>query len=197
MGSNPIGRIARVLNPGLVEMEDRIGWLESRLRTLSAYSPKPLNHGYGWLAAKPKNAEGIPSITLDLGDTYPISEIFVIPSHPRPSETHRMFPLRIRIETAMDSDFSDSQLVYETRDKLHENQDGYPLRVVSRDVDARYLRVSVPLGHFRGDQSISAISEIVALSGGEPVSFSATVSATDSMDTPGQWEPRFAIDGAP
>lgn len=193
--SNPIGRIARVLNPSLVELEERIGWLESRLRDLSAYSPKPLSQGYGWQSVSSKGATEVPSITLDLRDTYPLSEIFIIPCHPRPSENQRLFPLKIQIEAALEPDFSDAQLVYETRHTLHESQDGYPLRVVTRDVDARFLRVSVPLGHFRGDQSIAAIAEIVALSGGEPVSFSASVSATHSMDTPDQWEPRFAIDG--
>lgn len=193
--SNPIGRIARVINPGLVEMEDRMSWLESRLRNLSAFSPKPLNQGHGWLSGKAKESDEFPTITLDLGDTYQISEIFVVPTHPRPSETSRMFPLRLTIETSLDPDFEHAQLVYETGSKLHEQLHGYPLRVVSRDVDARYIRVSVPLGHFRSGQSISAISEIVALSGGEPVSFSSSVTATHSMDTPGQWEPKFVVDG--
>lgn len=195
MSSSPIGRIARVINPSLVEMEDRMGRLTSRLRTLSTYSPKPLNHGYGWFHGKPKDSKEVPTLTLDLGDTYPISEIFLIPAHPRPTETSRMFPLRIAIETSLDADFEHSQLVYETRNKLHEDQDGFPLRIVSRDVEARYVRLSVPLGHFRGEQCISAIAEIVAISGGEPVSFGAAVTATHSMDTPNQWEARFAVDG--
>ena len=193
--SNPIGRIARVLNPKLVEIEERIGWLERRLRKLSAYAPKPLNHGYGWQSIRANGATEIPSLTLDLHDTYPLSEIFIVPSQLRPSENQRYFPLRIRIETSLTADFSDAQLVYETRDKLHESQAGFPLRVVTRDVEARYVRLSIPLGHFRGDQSIAAISEFVALSGGEPVSFSASVTATQSLDSPNQWEPRFAIDG--
>jgi len=193
--SNPIGQIARVLNPELVELEERIGWLERRMRTLASFSPKPLNHGYGWQSCRPKDSDEIPSLTLDLQDTFPLSEIFVIPCHPRPSENQRYFPLQIRIETALQPDFSDAQLVYETRDKIHEDQGGFPLRVVTRDVDARYVRLSVPLGHFRGDQSIASIAEIVTLSGGEPVSFSSTVSATHSMDTPGEWSPDYAIDG--
>ncbi|MBK1827745.1 sensor histidine kinase [Haloferula rosea] len=193
--SNPIGRIARVLNPKLVEIEERIGWLERRLRQLSAYAPKPLNHGYGWQSIRANGATEIPTLTLDLQDTYPISEIFIVPSQLRPSENQRYFPLRIQIETSLTPDFSDAQLVYETRDKLHESQAGFPLRIVTRDVEARYVRLSIPLGHFRGDQSIAAISEFVALSGGEPVSFSASVTATHSLDSPNQWEPKFAIDG--
>ncbi|MFM2243647.1 MAG: hypothetical protein RLZ97_2503, partial [Verrucomicrobiota bacterium] len=58
-----------------------------------------------------------------------------------------------------------------------------------------YVRLKVLLGHFRGPQALSTISEFMVFSGGEPVSFGATVTATGSVDGEDQWNPSFAIDG--
>ena len=120
-----------------------------------------------------------------------VPEPYVLP----PGETARFFPLKLQIAASLTEDFEDAQLVYETRGKIHEDQGGYPLRVITRDVDARFIRISIPLGHYRGDRSMAALSEVVVLSGGEPVSFGATVEATQSLNSPEKWQPEFIIDG--
>ncbi|BCX49266.1 hypothetical protein HAHE_31740 [Haloferula helveola] len=192
--NNPIGRVARLLNPKLVEVEDRLTWLEERLRGLATFSPKPLSKEHGWRCASHGKDEQ-PSLTLDLGDTYPLSDIFLIPAQPQVGDARTLFPLRIRIETSLDPDFREALVIYDTKDKIHEDQDPYPLRVVARDIDARYVRLTVALGHFRGSQATAALSEMVVISGGEPVSFGAKVTSTHGLDSPGQWDAQYAVDG--
>ncbi|MCH7226511.1 histidine kinase [Haloferula sp. A504] len=192
--SHPIGRVARLINPSLVEVEDRLTWLENRVRGLAVYSPKPLKETFGWRAVQDGD-QPPPSLTLDLGDVYPLEDIFLVPAQIVLGESRTLFPMRIRIEAALDKDFSDARVIYETRQKIHENQDGYPMRIVARDVDARYVRLRVLLGHHRGFQSISSLAEMVIISGGEPVSFGAKVSAHGSLDDPGYWDANYVIDG--
>ncbi len=192
--SNPIGRVARLINPSLVEVEDRLGWLENRLRSLAVYSPKPLNEDFGWRAVQ-TDGNSPPSLTLDLGDIYPLDDIFLIPAQVLNGESRTFFPMRLQVEAALEPDFSDARLIYETRGKIHEQQDGYPVRILARDIDARYVRLRVLLGHHRGLRSLATISEMVVISGGQPVSFNAEVSAHGSLDESGRWDPRYAIDG--
>jgi signal transduction histidine kinase len=192
---NPIGRIARVVNPKLNELESRIVWLEGRLRYLSAYNPKSLQRGLGWRGGQLRGADTPPSLTLDLGETYSLNDIYVVPSQPQTSDGKRLFPLEMRVEAALDPDFKEGRVIYETRDGSQEEQEGYPLRIVSHDIDARYVRLTVLLGHHQGNHSISAISELVVVSGGEPVSIHAEVESENAMSGPGRWEPQFAIDG--
>lgn len=193
--SHPLGRMARLINPSLVEVEERIDFLEKRLQTLAAFSPKPSRYGFGWRAGQLSGDEAPPSLTLDLGDVYPLSDVWVLPSWPQFGEERLLFPLRLKVEVANNADFSDATTVYATSNKLHEDQSGQPLRIPAQDIDARYVRLKVLLGHFRGPQALSTISEFMVFSGGEPVSFGATVTATGSVDGEDQWNPSFAIDG--
>ncbi len=192
--SNPIGRVARLINPSLVEIEDRLSWLEDRLRGLAVYSPKPLNEAFGWRTVQ-ATGDPPPSLTLDLGDIYPLEDIFLVPAQTLTGEARTFFPLRFQIEAALSEDFSDARVIYETRGKIHEPQDGYPVRVTARDIDARFIRLRVLLGHHHGLQSLSALSELVVVSGGQPVSFGGRISAHGSLNDPGYWDPAFVIDG--
>jgi len=193
--SNPIGRVARLFNPRLKEVEGRLDWLYNRLRGLATYTPRPLPDRFGWRAARPANSGAAPTLTLDLGDIYPLGEVHVIPAQPHPGETATLFPLRYRVEAMIEPDDPDPTLIYRTQNRLHESQDGYPRRLPARDIDARYLRLVIEQGHFRGAQNVAAISELVVTSGGEPISFAASVEATHCLDSDGRWEAPFAIDG--
>lgn len=193
--SNPIGRVARLFNPKLVQVEDRIDWLQGRLRTLAVYSPRPLKEGMGWRAGRLDPEGGDPSLTLDLHDVYPLSEIYLIPAQPQPGDSENLFPLQFRVEASRDPDFSQIEEVFDTGSTSFTSPGGYPVRIPARDIDARFVRVIVHKGQFRGIADLAALSEIVVISGGEPVSFGATVSTTQSMDIPGGWESRFINDG--
>lgn len=192
--TNPIGRVARLINPSLVEIEQRLHWLEERLLGLAVYSPKPLNEAYGWRAVR-SEGDPPPSLTLDLGDIYPLDDIFLIPAQTLSGESRTFFPLRLQVEAAIEEDFSDARVIYETRNKIHEEQDGYPIRIAARDIDARFIRLRVLLGHYRGLQALATLSELMIVSGGEPVSLGARVSARGSLDDPGYWSPEFVVDG--
>jgi signal transduction histidine kinase len=193
--SNPIGRVARLFNPQLVEVEDRIDWLQSRLRGLAAYSPRPLKEAIGWRAGWIEADIEDPTITLDLGGVFPLSEIYLIPAQNQTSLNSRLFPYRFKLETSRSPDFSDGQDIFSTGERSFNKSDGFPCRIYVRDVDARYVRLTLQQGHRHGLHNIAALSELVVISGGEPVSFGATVTATHSMDGTNEWSASFINDG--
>lgn len=193
--SNPIGRVARLINPHLVEVEDRIDWLQSRLLGLCAYSPRPLKNSLGWRAGWIEADVTDPSITLDLGGVYPLSDIYLIPAQQQISFNSRLFPFRFKVETSRTPDFEHSDIVFERIEESKDANDGYPFRIHARDVDARYVRLSLQQGHRHGLHNIAALSEMVVISGGEPVSFGASVTATHSISNSIEWSPNFINDG--
>ncbi|GAA5483298.1 sensor histidine kinase [Haloferula sargassicola] len=192
--TNPISRMARIINPQLTELEQRIDALNDRVRSMAPFSPKPVREELGWRAMQAQGGDK-PTLTLDLGEVYPLSDIYVIPALPPFGETRRLFPLKLTLDTARSADFADARKVYSTPANTNESQDGYPLRVNTRDLDARYVRLTVDTGYSRGDYSISMISELMVLSGGQPVSLTATATATGSMNSGFDWSPKYAIDG--
>ncbi|MEM1085993.1 MAG: discoidin domain-containing protein [Verrucomicrobiota bacterium] len=193
--SNPIGRVARLFNPQLVEVEDRIDWLQRRVNGLAAYSPRPLKGAFGWRAGWVGADTEAPSITLDLGDVYPLSDVYLVPAQEQPTLESRLFPTQFRIETSRSADFTEPETVFATGDNTHNVRDGYPLRVHARDVDARYVRLVIEQGHRHGLHHIAALSEIIVISGGEPISFGAEVKASHSMSGSNDWSPQFINDG--
>lgn len=193
--TDPISRMARIINPELAELEQRIDSLNHRVREMAPYLPKPVKQQFGWRAIQEQGAAK-PTLTLDLGEIYPLSDIYLIPALPPFGETRRLFPQRLTIEAARAADFSDATTVYSTPAGTIENQEeGYPLRAYARDLDARYVRLTVDAGHARGTHTLSMIAEMMVLSGDQPVSLTATASGTGSMDSPFQWKPEYAIDG--
>ena len=193
--SNPIGRVARLFNPELVQVEDRIDWLQNRLHGLAAYSPRPLKDAIGWRAGWIDADITAPCLTLDLGGVYPLSDIYLVPSQEQFSLNSRLFPLQFRVETSRTSDFEDCDTVFATGENSIVNKDGYPLRIPALDVDARYVRLTLEAGHRRGTHHVACLSEMVVISGGEPISFGASVTASHSMNAANEWDPEFIKDG--
>ncbi|MGB6223520.1 MAG: histidine kinase [Haloferula sp.] len=193
--SNPIGRVARLFNPELVQVEDRIDWLQSRLRGLSAYTPRPLKESLGWRAGWIEADIEDPSITLDLGGVYPLSDVYLIPAQEQLSLNSRLFPYRFKVEASRSPDFVDAETLFQSSETNLGTVEGYPFRIQARDIDAQYVRLTLQQGHRHGLHHIAALSEMVVISGGEPVSFGATVSATHSMNGSNEWSADFINDG--
>jgi hypothetical protein len=152
-------------------------------------------HSQGWRSVKFWRGDDDPSAVIDLGEVYPLGEVFVIPASPQLGDTRTLFPQQIRLEASLTRDFSDATEVYSTPERTTEDPSSYPVRIPTSEVDARYVKLTVLQGNFRGTQSVASIAEIFVFSGGEPVSLGAEVTATGSMNADDHWEPEFLTDG--
>lgn len=193
--THPISRAARIVNPSLAELEGRIGFLSGQLRQTPPYAPKPSMHSQGWRCVKFWRGDDDPSAVIDLGEVYPLGEVFIIPASPQFGDTRTLFPQQIRLESSLSDDFSDAATIYTTPEGTTEDSSSYPVRIPTSEIDARYVKLTVVQGNFRGTQSVASIAEIFVFSGGEPVSLGAKVTATGSMNAEDQWMPEFLTDG--
>lgn len=191
---NPISQLARLVNPKLVEVENRINWLEHEALTLAKYRQFPLKHGLGYRGCRlsPKGAD--PTIVMDLGRKTRINHIYLVPCQLEYLNDYGIFPKRFTIEVSDTPDFTQAQLVYRTVFNTHSRTNGIPA-VFSSRFSARYIRISIQEGHQKGAIDLFGISEFIVISNGDPVSFNASISTTGNLDSPGLWYPEALIDG--
>jgi len=193
--ANPIGRVARLFNRKLVQVEDRILWLQSRMDVLAVFAEKPLKESIGWRCGKMDESAGDPWIALDLGKEVPLEQIFLVPAQRQAGDLNDLFPRRFIIEAATKQDFSDARKVYETGTQSQPSPEGFPVQYNGDGLPARHVRLILKEGHRRGLPGVCALSEIFVFSNQQPVSLGAKVSTNQSVYIPGMWEPSFVVDG--
>jgi hypothetical protein len=106
-GMNPIGKVARLLNPELVKIEDRLAWLNQRLSTLADAELRTMHSAYGFRGARPKADAPDPEIVVDLGSEVTVDRVFLLPSPPEPTEPEGLFPRRFSLVASRTADFTE------------------------------------------------------------------------------------------
>jgi signal transduction histidine kinase len=192
--TNPIARLARLFDSQLVKVEDRVRWLDGRVSTFARRANYPLKTGLGYRGARIMADSVDPSITLDLGAEHPLEQIFLIPAQREFLEDQGIFPKRFTLETSKTADFAQSVLIYRSGQFPHPAPENTPVQFDCRD-SARYVRLTVQEGHMKEAHDLFGLSEFVVISGGQPVSFDATVTTVGSVEIPGLWYPEALIDG--
>lgn len=193
--ANPIGRVARLFNPQLVKVEDRVEFLNNQKITLAVHEERTLEWGIGCRGARLSSSDPDPSVTIDLGMEYPIESLFLVPLQKLDGEQSRLFPKGFRIEFSLSDDFASTRVLYDHKDRSFPEMDGKPVRFSGQGALARYVRLTVTRGHIRGESEVFGLSEVVVISDGYPVSFGAAVSAVGALRVEKQWYLEALTDG--
>jgi signal transduction histidine kinase len=192
---NPIGQVARIFNSQLVKVEERVSLLNSRLATVAIHREQSLRYGVGYRGGRLSPQDADPSVTLDLGAEYPLENLFLIPAQRESTNDIGLLPIKFTIELSNRADFGQRMVLFTAGSTPFPSTGGKPVRFGAHNTVARYVRLTVHEGHSRGDGEIFALSEFVAISKGEPVSFGAAVSGEGILAVPGIWQPEYLTDG--
>ena len=193
--SNPIGAVARLFNPKLVKVEERVDFLNRQLETLAPYKEHFLKAGLGCRGARLNVSDPDPYVVLDLGKEYPIDDLYLVPVQGEFSGDDGIFPKRFTIEFANQQDFSGSRVIYRTGDQYFSETSGRPFRLQGKGSVARYIRLTVNQGQLRGKSEVFGLSEIVVISERYPVSLSCDVFGAGLVNVNNIWSPRALTDG--
>ena len=191
---NPIGRIARIFDPQLVKVEDRVTWLDQQISTYAKHCEYPLKVGLGFRGCRSAPGAPDPSITLDLGREVPIESIFLVPAQREFLEDTGIFPKRFTLELSQRADFGQRTILYTSGAIPLPPPDGNPIAFHSKDT-ARFVRLTIQEGHNKGALDLFGLSELMVISKGEPVSFQADVETVGALDATSIWYPKALIDG--
>lgn len=193
--TNPIGKVARLFNPQLVKVEDRVEFLSRQLLSLAVHKERPLESGIGCRCARMEPTDPDPTVTIDLGKEYPIEAVFLVPLQESAGESGSLFPKRFMVEFSAKQDFSERRVLYDSGESFFPETGGKPVRFAGQEVMARYVRLTVRKGHLRERSEIFGLSEMVVISGGFPVSFGCDVAAVGGLRVEDLWSPEAITDG--
>jgi signal transduction histidine kinase len=193
--ANPIGRIARIFDPQLVDAEDRLTWLDDRLATFAQRREHAMKVDLGYRGFRPKAGAPDPFVVLDLGEVKPIDTVFLVPAQREFLQDPGIFPIRYTIDLSNEADFKQRTILFTSGASSSFSSDGNPVPFKGHG-SARYVRLTVHQGHQKGMLDLFGLSEIAVISGSDPVSFNAKVqSSSSSMNVPGIWYPKALVDG--
>lgn len=192
---NPIGKVARLFNPRLVKLEDRVGFLSRQLMSLAVHEERSLEWGLGCRGAKLAASDPDPWLIIDLGQEYPVESLYLVPLQESVGERGRLFPKGFRIEFSKQEDFLERRVLYDTGQVFFPETGGKPVKFNGQGTMARYVRLTVTDGYFRGGSEVFGLSELVVISEGYPVSFGASLKSEGMLHVGKQWYPEALTDG--
>lgn len=193
--ANPIGKMARLFNPRLVKVEERVEFLNRQLMSLAEQSEHEMKYGIGVRGVRMRPEDPDPSITIDLGKEHSIEALYLVPLQKEFSESRSLFPRKFTIEFSSREDFSQRRVLFKSGDRPFPETGGKPVKFAGQGAMARYVRLTVGQGHLRDSSEIFALSEFVVISQGYPVSFGKAVSAIGTLNTSELWYPEAVVDG--
>lgn len=192
---DPIARIARVISNDLVRIESRIDWLERRLGTLASPRECRLGNGFGFRGGRPDPNAPAPWVQVDLGRQESLDRLFLIPAQPEFGSSTELFPRRFLLQVSNDPGFAKFDTLMDQTTGLFPQPKGRPLAIHGRATRARFVRLTVIEGTDLGCSDAFALSELLVVSEGTPVSIGAKVSCSWSDSVSEAWEARFLTDG--
>jgi signal transduction histidine kinase len=164
------------------------------LDTFAVQRETPLKIELGFRGGRIKEDDPDPSVTLDLGNEFQLDRVYLIPAQREYNGDYGIFPKQFTLEVSNRPDFSQRTVVFTTGSRIHQSPGSVPVPYVASE-SARYVRLTVHSGHDRGVFDLFGLSEIVVISGNEPVSFGAKVSSVGSLDISKIWCAEALVDG--
>ena len=199
--------LRKITNSELTALDQQIVSIQINLGPDEKTTPEQPSPGNGYHS----NIEPKPDVTkwvqVDLGRSIPIEEVRLIPARPTdfPDTPGFGFPLRFKVELAIDADFSDAIILADQTAKDFKNPGDAPAvfslspsegerepPVSGRE--ARYVRVTATRLWERTGDYVFALAELQVFSAGTNVARAATVTALDSIEA-GRWSKKNLVDG--
>ncbi len=157
----------------------------------------PINCYRSELAARPDVTKWI---VLDLGSSKRMDALDLMPARPpgQNSDFYTvMFPLRFKVETADNRDFTNAQRVVDNTDKDFPSPRNNSCRFQFPAVTARYVRLTVTrLNCWDGQDYGVALGGLAIFDGSQSIAVGAGVECSDSIESE-RWSKKFLVDGKP
>ena len=191
-------RVARWVHPSIAEDQKTLRSLSSRLQRCLPLAPGSRGAGVGYHSRFYDSPDRTIDIVLDLGKTravdrlavFPVSTIFQGEIIDRYG-----FPARFRIEAANDAEFKHSELLTNSAELGPVVRPLFPVQVATPGLSARFIRMRVLRHWNRSDgRYLTALGEMMVLSGGRNVAIHAKVDAPSFASLP-DWSRENLVDG--
>jgi len=171
---------------GLLHPEEwQAKWVGDAVLADPANRPLTPIHCYRSQLTKDPNIEKW--ITIDLGSTQRVDSVDIIPARPEGLNSDfrtLMYPLRFKVETASEQDFSDARTVVDRTDGDFVAPRTPACRFEFARVQARYIKLTITkLAKWAGSDYGVALGGFCAYDGQTCISCAARISCSDSIES--------------
>jgi signal transduction histidine kinase len=187
--------IARLMQPQIAETEARIAKLQGKIQQLELPSAPTMNGNRGFRGVLGGNASrGEPTLTIDLLHSQRIDSVYLVPAVPESGIVKDLLPRRLSLETATEPRFDQPQVIARNSRIDDRTVQGSPMHYRCGS-NGRYVRLTIHEGApFAGTEQF-ALSEIVVIADGNPISFNCPVQTSHGLDVQGVWHAQALTDG--
>ncbi len=182
--------------PGLERLDLELAALEARKKEFPAVKGPIVSRTNGYHSAIHPDPDHAAWVEVDLGATYPLDEIRLVPARPTdfPDAPGFGFPPRYRVEVADEPGFAHAAAVAEESRPDQPSVPDVPRVIRPGGRPGRYVRITATRLWKRIDDYVFALGEIEVISGGVNRARGARVTALDSIEA-GRWGREFVVDG--
>ncbi len=185
-----VERLTGWFSPEFRRDQRRLAAVNLELKSLPALVPQPFAWRYGFRSKTQLNPDVPQWLQIDLGGKRVIDRIVLVPAHIPPLGKQGAgygFPLRFRIEVAMDADMRDAVTVVDQSAADFPNPGRYPADFRIPPVEGRHVRVT-STRHFPIDEGfIWALEELLVLSGNHSLATLRPVTTSSSLEMFPNW----------
>ena len=190
--------LARSLSPIIREYDERIAELEAKLGGLPLLSRTQHTDRFGF-HTHPLGDQTQPQwVQIDLGQSYPIDSIAIVPvaiESPLAPGTGYGFPLRFLVESGESEEKSALTVVADFTQEDYPNPGYFPVLIRTPGLTGRHLRITITKHWPTFEHFISALGEVMVLSGNYNVAFNRPVTTSARGYYPPAWTPKNLTDG--
>ena len=201
LASGPADALARVGSAELREHDARVDSLKAELTGLPLVPEAQNVARVGWHSSfsyKERAADMSQSVTLDLGASGAFDSVVLVPvnvvygSHPGPGYG---FPVRFRIESAEDAEFSMPLVLGDFSGEDFPNPGSLPVCVSTPGAKGRFVRVTATRLFSRGSEALFALGELMVWHGPVNLSAGAPCRTSSNYQNAPTWQPGNLTDG--
>lgn len=194
---NRMEEIETLLDTSVIQKINNNKTLQEKENRTIAQLKNPSSKTFGFHSRIEKSPDHTKWILLDLGQSYRLNEIILVPAHP--TEGIPMpgygFPLQFKVEVAENPTFDNSQTVLDHSKADHHERTDQSIEIILDKIEARYIKLTAnKIWKGRAADYFLALSEIQAISKEVNVARHAKVKTSDVYTT-NKWKPAFLTDG--
>jgi signal transduction histidine kinase len=194
------GTVANLLRPELPRLERQIAELRQQIQGLPQLSLGHAGARRGFHGTYTPIINKPYAVTIDLGRTFPIDAVVVVPAHSVEGSSVISgygFPRRFRIDVSDDPDLKSSRTVADETARDFPNPGAYPYFARAAGVSGRYVRILATQRWLQSERMwMVAYAEVIVLSGGSNVaSGSRVIAPGHRVQHPPVWMDEDLVDG--
>ena len=190
--------VARALSPIIREYDHRIAELEQKLAELPLVSRSQHTDHFGFHTHPLDDQEQPQWVEIDLGQSYPIDSIAIVPvaiESPLAPDAGYGFPLRFLVEASETDEKDGFAVVADFTREDYPNPGHYPVLIRTPGLEGRHVRITITRHWPAFEHFISALGEVMVLSGNYNVAINRPVKTSSRGYYPPAWTPKNLTDG--